>query len=338
MPLNNQLETPDNRLMTPKIKSLKNRLTPRSAKKHFDKSSVVPGTEFDHYEHLAMKPLDDQRCYAALNNLLTTPDNRLMTPKIKSIKNQLAPPSSKKQLNFSCSSKSHGSDNYEHLAMRTLGDQAIYATLNNLLTPARAQSINDPFMTSMLQSFNNHLTTPNLSVFSGSYCEILTPITDSELNCTIGSKDHSSPIEYGLFPRPSRPIRGRHNKRGKITYIPSSVERKPKSGLFARAKKETSARTLLTEIKQVEEVQKSDQKKSSQVVPLFKRGKLRSSLSKLKHRITRKNQSIKGTSPHTSPLKKPQHHEDLYPSNDKSPSGKEFLSKCRNRLQNLALF
>ena len=102
MPLNNQLKTPDNRLITPKIKSLKNRFAPASTKKqlNFDNGSIVLGSEHETYEHLAMKPLDDQRCYETLNNLLATPDDRFITPKIKSIKNQLAPQSAKKQLNF----------------------------------------------------------------------------------------------------------------------------------------------------------------------------------------------------------------------------------------------
>ena len=361
MPLNNQLKTPDTRLMTPKIKSLKNQLALSSTRKQlkFNKGSVLHRAEFENYEHLAIEALDDQRCYATLNNLLTTPDNRLMTPRIKSIKNQLVPSSTKKQLNFSCASKSHetGSGYYEHLAMRTPGDPTIYARLNNLLTPARIRISSDPFMTPNYQSLYSQLATPNMSIFSGSYCEIVTPLTDNRLNFTSDAMSPVSQIEsvleistdgnirfnlspaYGVFPNPSKPIRGRSNKRGKITYIPSSVDPKPKTGLFSRAKKERFTRTLLTQNKQVEEEQRSDEKRSSQVVPSFKRGKLRSSLSKLKHRITMRK-LIKSTSPNTSPFQKSLHHRDgnFHTSYSKTPSGKGFLSKFRNRLQNLNLF
>ena len=219
-----------------------------------------------------------------------------------------------------------GFDHYEHLSAETLGELTYYATLNNRL--------NDQFATPKL-------TTPTGSIFSGSYCDILTPISDSRSNRTIGETGQQSPIEYGLLPLPRQPIRGRHsyNKRGKITYLASSVERKPKTGLFSRAKKDKSAKTSLTKTSQIEE-QRSDEKKSSQVSLAFKRGKLRSSLSKLKHRITRKNQSLRGTSPNTSPFKNPQQHcyEDLHQTFDKSSLDKGFISKCRNRLQNLALF
>ena len=185
------------------------------------------------------------------------------------------------------------------------------------------------------------LTTPTGSIFSGSYCDILTPISDSRSNRTIHANDQPSPIDHGLFPLPRLPIRGRHsyNKRGKITYLASSVERKPKTGLFSRAKKEKSAKASLAQTSQAEE-QRSDEKKSSQVITSFKRGKLRSSLSKLKHRITRKNLSVKSTSPNTSPFKNPQQpcNENLHQTFDKSSLDKGFISKCRNRLQNLALF
>ena len=329
MPLNNQLKTPDNRLITPKIKSLKNRFAPASTKKqlNFDNGSIVLGSEHETYEHLAMKPLDDQRCYETLNNLLATPDDRFITPKIKSIKNQLALQSAKKQLNFCRVPMEQGTgfDHYEHLSAETLGELTYYATLNNRL--------NDQFATPKL-------TTPTGSIFSGSYCDILTPISDNRSNRTIGETGQPYPMEYGLFPLPRLPIRGRHsyNKRGKITYLASSVERKPKTGLFSRAKKEKSTKTSLIQTSQAED-QRHDEK-SSQVTISFKRDKHRSSLSKLKHRITRKKQSLKGTSPNTSPFKNPQQNcnENLHQTFDKSSLDKGFISKCRNRLQNLALF
>ena len=228
MPLNNQLNTPDNRHMTPKIKSFKNQLTPLSTKKqlNFDHGSTVQGSDFDNYEHLANYPMDDQGCYAKLNNQIATPNNRLVTPKIASLKNQLGLPSVKKQLNFNRGSMIPGTDldNYEHLAMRTLGDET---QLGYTQRSTRFAMIS--FMTPNVQRINDLLTSPNMSIFSGSYCDILTPITDNSMNCTTGTKVQSSPTEYGLFPKPSRPIRGRHNKNGKISNISSSVERKTKN-------------------------------------------------------------------------------------------------------------
>ena len=202
--------------------------------------------------------------------------------------------------------------------------------------------LKDGYLTPTAQSLNVLDSTPTGSTFSHSYCEIDTPIRNNKLNFTIDANDQSSPIEYGLFPLSRQPIRGRHsyNKRGKITYLASSVELKPKTGLFSRAKKDKSARTSLTQTSQAEE-QSSDEKKSSQVNPSFKRGKFRSSLSKLKSQIMQKNQSTENheTLSCTSPIKTRQNlrNESLFQSSDKSSQGKGFLSKCKNRLKILAM-
>ena len=186
--------------------------------------------------------------------------------------------------------------------------------------------LKDGYSTPTAQSSNTRDSTPTGSTSSHSYCEIDTPIRNNRLNFTVDANDQLSPIEYGLLPLPRQPIRGRHsyNKRGKITRIASSVELKPKTGLFSRAKKDKSNKTSLTQTSPIEE-QRSDEKKSSQVNPSFKRSKFRSSLSKLKSQIMQKNQLTENheTSPCTSP--------------NKSSQDKGFLSKCRNRLQNLAM-
>ena len=189
----------------------------------------------------------------------------------------------------------------------------------------------DGYLKPMVQPLNIQNSTPTGSIFSHSYCEIVTPITDNRLIFTI----ESSPK------LPIQPIRGRHshNKRGKITYIASSDERKPKTGLFSRAKKEKSAKTSLTQTSQAEE-QRRDEKKSSQVSQ-FKRSKLGSSLSKLKSQIMQKNPSTENheTSPCISPIKTRQNlrTESFFQFSDKSSRGKGFFSKCRNRLQILTM-
>ena len=314
--------TPDNRLTTATLNSLKIRFG--SQRLNFNNGSMVNesyGTEFNHYEQLATKTSDDQESYETLNNQLTPHVNVLVTSEIKSIETRLATVSAIKRLNYH---RAHIENNYENVL--------VY----------KFSRFDDEYL--KIKSIENRLGTPSARKRSNDYenwiddSEIDTPIRNNKLNSTIDANDQLSPIEYGLFPQP---IRGRHgNKRGKITYLASSVERKPKTGLFSRAKKEKSAKTSLTQTSQIEE-QRSDEKKSSQVNPSFKSGKFRSSLSNLKSQTTQRNQSIEnhGTSPCISPIKTRVNlrNESLFQSSDKSSQGKGFLSKCRNRLQSLTM-
>ena len=143
LPLNNQLKTPDNRLITPKIKSLKNQLAPPSVRKqlNFGKGSKMHGAECDAYEHLAIEPLDDQGCYETLNIQLMTPDGRLMT------------------LNAETGSVTQGITefvNYEQSSNIPLSGLGYYTTLNNhLKTP------DDRLVTPKIKSIKNQLVPPS---------------------------------------------------------------------------------------------------------------------------------------------------------------------------------
>ena len=239
---------------------------------------------------------------------------------------------------------------YENLSEKYFVNGRCHETLNCQLK--------DGYLTPTAHPLHIQDSTPTGSIISHSYCEIVTPITDdgylkpfniqdstptgsisSHSYCEIDSpiRDHRLIFTIASSPKlPIQPIRGRHgNKRGKITRIASSVERKPKTGLFSRAKKK-SAKTSLTQTSQIEK-QRSDTKKSSQVIPSFTRGKFQSSLSK----ITQKNQSTENheTSPCIAPIKTRQNlrNESLFQSSDKSSQSNGFLSKCRNRLQNLTM-
>ena len=337
--------------MTKKIESF-DTLNPLSAKNRLNPGncSTVHGNEINHYERLAMKPLDDQRCYETLNNLLTPYGYQVMTPKFKSIKNRVATPWAKKQSNSRRVPLEQGTDfdNYEHLSVETIDYQPCYTKLNDEYVTQTVQSNNyehlsvdnfdyepyyrmlnnrlkeDGCLSPMIQPLNTQGTTPTGSISSHSYFEIDTPIRNNKLILTIDAEVQTSPIEYGLAP--ALPIR--KNRRSTEISCISSNERKPKTaGLISRAKKEKSAKTSLTQTSQIEE-QRSDEKKTSQVVPSFKCGKL-----------TKKSQSIENheTSPNLSPLKTRQNlrNESLFQYTDKSSLGKGFLSKCRNHLQNL---
>ena len=388
--------TPDNRLMTATLNSLKIRFG--SQRLNFNNGSMVNesyGTECNHYEQLVTKTPDDQESYETLNNQLTPHVNVLVTSEIKSIETRLATISAIKRLNYH---RAHIENNYENVPVYKFSrfdDEylKIKSIENRLGTPSAIKRSNDyenwnddsfdfrrrlvdtystptdesndyehfsenifdnerhytklnyrlkdGYLTPTAQSLNTQDSTPTGSIFSHSYCEIDTPIRNNKLNFTIDANDQLSPIEYGSLLFPRQPIRGRHgNKRGKITYLASSVERKPKTGLFSRAKKDKSAKTSLTQTSQMEE-QRSDEKKSSQVNPSFKSGKFRSSLSKLKSQITQTNQSTENheTSPCISPIKTRVNlrNESLFQSSEKSSQGKGFLSKCRNRLQSLTM-
>ena len=226
--LNNLLTPYGYQVMTPKFKSIKNRVATPWAKKPSN-SRRVPleqRIDFDNYEHLSVGTIDYQPCYTTLNDVYVTQTVR--------------------------------SNNYEHLSVDNFDYEPYYRMLNNRLED------DDVCLSPTVQPLNIQGTTPTGSISSHSYCEIDTPIRNNKLIFTIDAEVQTSPIEYGLAP--ALPIR--KNRRSTEISCISSNERKPKTaGLISRAKKEKSAKTSLTQTSQAEEEQGSDEKKSSQVVP-----------------------------------------------------------------------
>ena len=150
MYLKRQERTPDNRLMTATLDSLEVRFGSQSTKqqRNLNNGSMVNGnygTEFHHYEQLAMKTPDDQRSHETLNNQLTPPDNRLVTSEIKSIETRLATVSAIKRVPIEKGFRFHNYENLPDYNFSRFDDEylKIKSIENRLGTPSAIKRSND---------------------------------------------------------------------------------------------------------------------------------------------------------------------------------------------------